>query len=110
MARALQAPTVIRIILPEDSCETKPTQPSAIRHCGQTVEGDLEVTTEGKFAFEIDLSFEGCYEILCSPCSPLTKDRLGLVRTWLGYNSNNDSSSLQNAAEVQASRLSPFLS
>ena len=110
MDRAFEAPMTIRVILPEDSDATKPTRPSTVRYCGEAVSGYLEVATDGEYMFEIDVAFEGCSEICCSFCSIFTKSQLGVVRTWLGPNSDNDSGGLPQTAEVQASRLLPFLS
>jgi hypothetical protein len=60
MDRAHQPPMTIHIMLPEDLTASKPARPSTIRHCGQAVDGHLEVTVANEFVFEIDVSFEGC--------------------------------------------------
>jgi hypothetical protein len=59
-----RAPMIVRVILPEDS---------NARHCGESIDGHLEVTTNGKFAFEIDVSFEGCLTFALFYCIIFTK-------------------------------------
>ena len=46
-----RVPMIVQVILPEDS---------NARHCGEAIDGHLEVITAGEFGFEIDVSFEGC--------------------------------------------------
>ena len=60
MDEARQPPMAIRIVLPEDSNATRPTRSLTIRHCGETIDGNLEVTITSESVFEIDVSFEGC--------------------------------------------------
>jgi hypothetical protein len=59
MDRAFRAPMSVQILLAEDSNATKPIGPPSVWHCGQVVDGELEVITDGEFVFEIDVSFEG---------------------------------------------------
>ncbi|RFU24422.1 hypothetical protein B7463_g11920, partial [Scytalidium lignicola] len=73
----------IRIVLPEDGDTAKSDLEPPVNHCGDTIEGHLEVTTDRSLEFDINLCFEG------------------VVRTWLSTRNNmQDPSVLPSTAEI----------
>ncbi|KAH8803657.1 hypothetical protein F5884DRAFT_861975 [Xylogone sp. PMI_703] len=84
-------PMKIRIILPEDIDPAKSNLDPPVRHCGDKIEGYLEVTTCRDLEFDIDL---------------------GVARTWISASDNlQDASFLPSTAEIlfldENQKLSP---
>ncbi|RDL35429.1 uncharacterized protein BP5553_07360 [Venustampulla echinocandica] len=84
-----RAPTSmdVRIILPEDTSSAKSSPEPPVRHCGDEIQGHLEVVCNSSFEFSIDISFEG------------------LIRTWIAPGNENDSFKPPPTAEFQVGRI-----
>jgi hypothetical protein len=60
MDQTYQPSMAVHIVLLQDSTVTKSTRRPLVYHCGQEIDGHLEVVTSSDFVFDIDVSFEGC--------------------------------------------------
>ena len=49
----------VHIVLLENSNADRGTQQNPIWHCGQEIDGHLEVVTSRNLVFDIEVSFEG---------------------------------------------------
>lgn len=96
---------VVRIVLAEDTPSVEPSPKPQIRHCGDEIQGHLEVSCNSSFEFSVDISFEGMSMLCFIPelfTLPLNTPS-GLIRTWIGSRSDTDSFQLPPTAEFQVS-------